>query len=88
MENETNRNEGERPININLRNESQRGVPVRPMGNFAPRARTAEAPRRETQTAAGDAEKKDKKMLVKMLDRVIGLSIFAIFFGILQWMFW
>ncbi|MDR3558846.1 MAG: hypothetical protein P4L58_00385, partial [Candidatus Pacebacteria bacterium] len=81
MENEINRNEGERPVNINLRSEVQRGVPVRPMGNFASRVRAAEAPRREVRAEAG-ADKKDKKLLVKMLDRVIGLSIFAIFFGV------
>lgn len=80
MENEVSHSDGERPVNINLRSDTPRPTPVRPLGNFAPRrAGMTEAPRRSA-TEAGD--KKDRKALIRMLDRVIGLSIFAIFFGI------
>jgi tetratricopeptide (TPR) repeat protein len=85
MENEINRNEMERPVNINLRDarnlrgtEMRRGFGAEKM---PPSPVLGRGPGREYEEGS-TGEKKDKKMLVKMLNRVIGLSIFAIFFGV------
>lgn len=72
MEDQIRRNEsGEirQAVNINLR------------GNFAPRRTSASEPVRRSPEGA-QADKKEKTLVLRMFDRIIGFSIFALFFGL------
>ena len=85
MENENNGSNVERPVNINLRQGSTRVN--RPMGedNRMRRGFGADtAPSRPSAPktpAYSDKKEGERKLFVKILDRLIGLSIFMLFFG-------